>query len=46
VRVDAEAGRKVLALVEALEEHDDIQNVSANFEIPEDVLAAMTGQAG
>jgi len=43
VQVDAETGRKVLALVEALEEHDDIQNVSANFEIPEDVMAAITG---
>lgn len=46
VRVDAETGRKVLVLVEALEEHDDIQNVSANFEIPEDVMAAITGQMG
>lgn len=43
VPVDAETGRKVLALTETLEEHDDIQNVYANFDIPADVMAAMGG---
>ncbi len=43
VPVDAETGRKVLALTEALEEHDDIQNVYANFDIPADVMATMGG---
>lgn len=41
VTVDAETGRKVFNLMEALEEHDDVQNVYANFEIPEDVMATM-----
>lgn len=41
VKVDAENGRKVLSLVEALEEHDDVQNVYSNFELPEEVMAAM-----
>jgi transcriptional/translational regulatory protein YebC/TACO1 len=41
VPVDAGAGRKVLNLVEALEEHDDIQNVYSNFELPDDVLASL-----
>ncbi|HSW43958.1 MAG TPA: YebC/PmpR family DNA-binding transcriptional regulator [Phycisphaerae bacterium] len=46
VQVDAENGRKLLALVEALEEHDDVQNVYANFEIPDDVMASIGGGAG
>lgn len=41
VPVDAGAGRKVLNLVEALEEHEDIQNVYSNFELPDDVLASL-----
>ena len=38
VKVDGEVARQVLALVEALEEHDDVQNVYANFDIPEALL--------
>jgi YebC/PmpR family DNA-binding regulatory protein len=30
--------RKVLRLIDALEEHDDVQNVYANFDIPDAVL--------
>jgi len=41
VTVDAENGRKVLSLTEALEEHDDIQNVYSNFELPDDVMASL-----
>ena len=33
--------RKVLKLVDALEEHDDVQNVYANFDIPDSVLEAV-----
>ena len=33
--------QKVLALMEALEDHDDVQKVYANFEIPDEELAAM-----
>jgi len=33
--------RKVLTLVEALEDHDDVQKVYANFEIPEAEMAAL-----
>ena len=42
VPLDADRGRKVLNLVEALEEHDDVQNVYANFEIPDHVMAALS----
>ncbi len=43
VTVNAENGAKVLKLVEALEEHDDIQNVYANFDIPAEVMASLGG---
>ena len=33
--------RKVLKLIDALEELDDVQDVYANFDIPDDVLAAV-----
>jgi len=38
---DVETAKGVLALVEALDDHDDVQNVSANFTIPEDAMAAI-----
>lgn len=34
----AEAAKKVLRLIDALDEHDDIQDVYANFDIPDDIL--------
>ncbi len=33
--------RKVLRLLDALDEHDDVQNVWSNFDIPDDVLQAV-----
>ena len=33
--------RKVLRLIEALEDHDDVQNVYANFDVSDDVLEAL-----
>jgi len=37
-----EAGaRAVVRLIDSLEEHDDVQNVYANFDIPDDVLQAV-----
>lgn len=41
VPVAGEAAQKVLKLVEALEENDDVQNVYGNFEIDEATLQAM-----
>jgi YebC/PmpR family DNA-binding regulatory protein len=41
VPVDGGQARQVLALLEALEELDDVQNVYANFDISEAVLAEM-----
>ncbi|MDR1947230.1 MAG: YebC/PmpR family DNA-binding transcriptional regulator [Desulfovibrio sp.] len=38
VEVDAESGRKVLRLVEALEDNEDVQQVYANFDLPDELL--------
>jgi transcriptional/translational regulatory protein YebC/TACO1 len=38
IKVVDDKAKKVLALVDALEDNDDVQNVYANFDIPEDVL--------
>jgi len=35
---DTTAAKGVLRVLDALEEHDDVQNVYANFDIPDDVL--------
>ena len=36
---EASTAKSVLRVIDALEEHDDVQNVYANFDIPDDVLA-------
>jgi YebC/PmpR family DNA-binding regulatory protein len=38
---EASAAKTVLRVLDALEEHDDVQNVFANFDIPDDVLQAV-----
>jgi YebC/PmpR family DNA-binding regulatory protein len=35
---DASSAKSVLRVIDALEEHDDVQNVYANFDIPDEVL--------
>ena len=37
----SEAAKKVLRLIDALEDHDDVQDVYANFDIPDDILEAI-----
>ncbi|MFQ5953133.1 MAG: YebC/PmpR family DNA-binding transcriptional regulator [Candidatus Omnitrophota bacterium] len=43
---DMETARKVLALVEDLEDNDDIQNVYTNFDIPDEVLKQIEKEDG
>jgi YebC/PmpR family DNA-binding regulatory protein len=38
---DVDTAKQVLALVERLDEHDDVQSVAANFNIPEAALAQL-----
>ncbi len=40
---DEAAAKKVLRLIDALEENDDVQDVYANFDIPDRVLEAVAG---
>jgi len=39
---DADTARKVLALMEDLEDHDDVQNVYSNFDIPDELMASIS----
>jgi len=38
VRVTGDTAKRVLELIEALEDHDDVQNVYANFDIPDEIM--------
>ncbi|GIM98208.1 YebC/PmpR family DNA-binding transcriptional regulator [Paractinoplanes toevensis] len=41
VPVDEEAARKVFKLIDALEDCDDVQNIFANFDVSDEVMAAI-----
>lgn len=41
VPVDESNGRAVLRLMELLEDHDDVQKVYSNFDIPDEVMASI-----
>jgi YebC/PmpR family DNA-binding regulatory protein len=41
ITVDAEGARKILRLIDALEDSDDVQNVYANFDAPDEVMAEL-----
>ncbi len=43
VKLEGKQARQMLQLMEELEDHDDVQNAYANFDIPEEIMAAMTG---
>jgi transcriptional/translational regulatory protein YebC/TACO1 len=42
VAVNDEQGEKVLSLIESLNEHDDVQNVFANFEVSDALMNKMS----
>ena len=39
---DEASAKKLIRLIEALEDNDDVQDVSANFDIPEQMLELVT----
>ncbi|WP_059008453.1 YebC/PmpR family DNA-binding transcriptional regulator [Streptomyces specialis] len=39
VELDEDGARKIFRLIDALEDSDDVQNVFANFDVPDDVMA-------
>jgi YebC/PmpR family DNA-binding regulatory protein len=41
IEVDADGARKIMRLIDALEDSDDVQNVYANFDASDEVLAAI-----
>ncbi len=41
VALNAEQAESILKFMEALDDHDDVQNVSSNFSIPDEVLATL-----
>ena len=43
VTVDAETGGKILRLIEAFEDNDDVQTVYSNYEMPDEVMAQLGG---
>jgi transcriptional/translational regulatory protein YebC/TACO1 len=41
VQLDADGAAKVFRLIDALEDLDDVQNVFANFDVSDDVMAQL-----
>lgn len=44
IDLDVDSARQILKLMEALDDHDDVQNVSANFNIPDEALAVLASE--
>jgi transcriptional/translational regulatory protein YebC/TACO1 len=44
VELDSATARQTLRLIDALEENDDVQEVYANFDISDDVMAVVVGE--
>jgi len=45
VTLNREGARKILGLMEELEDHDDVQNVYANFDIPPEIMKTIEAGA-
>jgi YebC/PmpR family DNA-binding regulatory protein len=43
INVDDEAGEKILRLINSLEDNEDVQNVYANFEVSDALVAKLSG---
>ena len=44
IKVEGHEAKQVLNLVEALEEHDDVQQVYANFDIPDEIFEKLAAE--
>lgn len=44
VRVEGKTAEQVLKLLEALEDHDDVQGAYANFDIPDEIMNAVSSE--
>jgi transcriptional/translational regulatory protein YebC/TACO1 len=45
IRLDEKAAEQMLKLMEILDEHDDVQKVHANFDIPDEVMEKVAATA-
>jgi len=45
VQLDSAAAKQTLRLIDALEENDDVQEVYANFDISDEVMAVVVGES-
>jgi len=45
VPIDEKHSRQVLRLMDALDDHDDVQKVYANFDIPDEVMAVLENES-
>ncbi|MFY9270441.1 MAG: YebC/PmpR family DNA-binding transcriptional regulator, partial [Candidatus Manganitrophaceae bacterium] len=43
IKLEGKEAEQMLRLMDALEDHDDVQNVYANFDIPDEVMAKVMG---
>ena len=43
VKLEENDARKTMKIMDALEDSDDVQEVYANFDIPEDILETLAG---
>ena len=43
IKLEGEEARKMLRLMEALEDHEDVQNIYANFDIPSKIMEEFQG---
>jgi transcriptional/translational regulatory protein YebC/TACO1 len=44
IDLDANTAKQTLRLIDALEENDDVQEVYANFDISDEVMAVVAGE--
>jgi len=44
IELTGDQARAVLKLMEALEDHDDVQNVTSNFTVPDELMAELAGR--
>jgi YebC/PmpR family DNA-binding regulatory protein len=45
IRLEEKSGEQMLRLMEVMDEHDDVQKVHANFDIPDEVMEKMAAAA-
>ena len=45
IKLELSPARQVLGLIEALEDHDDVQNVYANFDISDEIMSQLEKEA-